>query len=61
MSKKQSRWQEEREEQRLLSERTKLDLTSSSAALPTTGGHINFFQDLEQVGVVLCLPIVSYG
>ena len=24
-------------------------MTSSSASLPTTDGHINFFQDLEQV------------
>ena len=40
---KQSKW---REEDRLLEERTKLDVTSSSAMMD---GHINFFQDLEPV------------
>ncbi|KAF8629685.1 hypothetical protein AX15_003326 [Amanita polypyramis BW_CC] len=46
-SKKKSRRQEDREEQRMLEGRTKLDVTSESAPLPTTNGHINFFQDLE--------------
>ncbi|KAK2464032.1 hypothetical protein APHAL10511_003976 [Amanita phalloides] len=47
-----SRRQQDREEQRMLEERTPLAVTSHTAPLPTTDGHINFFQDLEQTELV---------
>jgi len=48
--KKKSKREEELEEQKLLEGKSRdyLTGTSSTAQLPTTNGHINFFQDLEQ-------------
>ncbi|KIL60782.1 hypothetical protein M378DRAFT_130349 [Amanita muscaria Koide BX008] len=54
VDKRTSKRQEEKEEERKLLEaagtgrRDYLDMTSSTAQLPTTGGHINFFQDVEK-------------